>query len=188
MSDWWWRRRRRDFFDMLDDMFRDLEYEMFRIMREFEEGFREDRWREFEEKPRGERRIIGPYVYGFRITVGPDGKPVVEEFGNVKRRYGRPFISEEREPLVDVFESNDEITVVAELPGVEKDKINIEVSEDKRRLIIKASDTDRKYYKEVDLPSEVDPGSAKANYKNGVLEVKLKKTKSEKKGFGIKVE
>ncbi|MET1160816.1 MAG: archaeal heat shock protein Hsp20 [Thermoprotei archaeon] len=179
----WWRRRRRSFFDIFDELIRDLEDEMYRIMREFERAFEE---RPFEEK--GSRRIIGPYVYGFRITIGPDGKPVVEEFGNVRRTRGRPIISEEREPLVDVFESDDEITVVAEIPGVEKDKINLEVTEDRRKLIIRASNSNRKYYKEVELPAEVDPGSAKASYKNGVLEVKLKKTGKKEAGFKIKVE
>ncbi|RLG79347.1 MAG: Hsp20/alpha crystallin family protein [Thermoprotei archaeon] len=185
MSDWW--RKRRRWFDLFDEFLRDIEEEMYRIMREFERSFEE-----YEKKPpselRGERRVIGPYVYGFRITIGPDGKPVVEEFGNVRRFRGRPIISEEREPLVDVFENNDEVTVIAEIPGVEKDKISLQVSEDRRKLIIRASDTNRKYYKEVDLPAEVDPGSARANYKNGVLEVKLKKEKKEKKGFRIKVE
>ena len=29
-------------------------------------------------------REIGPIVYGYSMSVGPDGKPVVREFGNVK--------------------------------------------------------------------------------------------------------
>lgn len=187
MSEWdrWFRRRRRSVFDIFDEMIREIEDEIFRFMREFERY--EIRPEMFEEK--GEkRRVFGPYVYGFRITVGPDGKPVIEEFGNVKRFRGRPIISEEREPLVDVFESGDEITVVAELPGVEKNKIDLKVTDDRRKLIIRASNGGRKYYKEVELPSEVEPESAKANYKNGVLEVKLKKSKVEKKGYSIKVE
>ena len=55
-------------------------------------------------------------------------------------------------------------------------------------MIIRASNSKHKYYKEVELPSEVDPKSAKANYKNGVLEIRLKKIKKEKKGYEIKVE
>ncbi|MEM2645721.1 MAG: Hsp20 family protein, partial [Desulfurococcaceae archaeon] len=44
-------------------------------------------------------------------------------------------------------------------------------------------------YKEVELPSKVEPSSAKATYKNGVLEVRLKKLcKEESKGTKIKVE
>ncbi len=184
MSRWdEWRRRRRSIFDVFDEIFREMEEEMFRLMREFE--YMTPRISEEELR---EGKILGPYVYGFRITIGPDGKPIIEEFGNVKRVRGKPMISEEREPLVDVFEKDDEITVIAEIPGVEKDKIKIQISDDKRKLIIRASDTNRKYYKEVELPAEVDPKSAKASYKNGVLEVKLKKIKKETKGFEIKVE
>ncbi|MGC9186503.1 MAG: archaeal heat shock protein Hsp20, partial [Fervidicoccaceae archaeon] len=125
---------------------------------------------------RGERK--SPLVYGFRLTIGPDGIPHFEEFGNVKRAGIRPKISEEREPLVDIFESGNMLTVVAELPGVEKDKIDVKVQNNK--LIIKASNGERKYYKEIELPKPVKKDTAKAQYKNGVLEVKFEL--EEKKG------
>jgi HSP20 family protein len=188
--DWdeYWRRRRRfwseDFFD-IDRIFEDL----MRFMREFERRFYEE-MREFKpEKPGRFERIEGPYVYGFSITIGPDGKPIIQEFGNVRKIRGKPSIVEEREPLVDVFESENEVSVVAELPGVEKDKIDVKVTEDGKTLIISASNEKRKYYKEIELPARVDPSSAKASYKNGVLEVKLKKIgKGEGKGVKIQVE
>ncbi|MCC6054943.1 MAG: Hsp20/alpha crystallin family protein [Thermosphaera sp.] len=188
--DWdeYWRRRRRwwseDFFD-IDRIFEDL----MRLMREFERRFYEE-MREFKpEKPGRFERIEGPYIYGFSITIGPDGKPIIQEFGNVRKIRGKPSIVEEREPLVDVFESENEVSVVAELPGVEKDKIDVKVTEDGKTLIISASNEKRKYYKEIELPARVDPSSAKASYKNGVLEVKLKKIgKGEGKGVKIQVE
>ena len=188
--DWdeYWRRRRRwwseDFFD-IDRIFEDL----MRLMREFERRFYEE-MREFKpEKPGRFERIEGPFVYGFSITIGPDGKPIIQEFGNVRKIRGKPSIVEEREPLVDVFESENEVSVVAELPGVEKDKIDVKVTEDGKTLIISASNEKRKYYKEIELPARVDPSSAKASYKNGVLEVKLKKIgKGEGKGVKIQVE
>jgi HSP20 family molecular chaperone IbpA len=77
-------------------------------------------------------RQYGPYIYGYSMTMGPDGKPVVREFGNVKpsrRRgmFGLPEAklepSETREPLVDVVEDGESARVVAELPGVEKKDI-----------------------------------------------------------------
>jgi HSP20 family protein len=188
--DWdeYWRRRRRfwseDFFD-IDRIFEDL----MRFMREFERRFYEE-MREFKpEKPDRFERIEGPFVYGFSITIGPDGKPIIQEFGNVRKIRGKPSIVEEREPLVDVFESENEVSVVAELPGVEKDKVDVKVTEDGKTLIISASNEKRKYYKEIELPARVDPSSAKASYKNGVLEVKLKKIgKGEGKGVKIQVE
>ncbi|MEM1618015.1 MAG: archaeal heat shock protein Hsp20 [Desulfurococcaceae archaeon] len=195
MGEEWWRRRRRfwerdfeDIFDELDRFFEDILRDMRHLMRRFYYGFPPPE--EFEKEMRElEKRGIKPYVYGFSITIGPDGKPVIREFGNVKRVRGRPEIIEEREPLVDVFEKDDEVIVVAEIPGVDKDKIDLKITEDGKTLIIRASNEERKYYKEVELPAKVDPDTSRATYKNGVLEVKLKKIgKEEGKGFKIKVE
>lgn len=191
--DWdeYWRRRRR-FWD-IDDFFFDIERFIEDVMRHFREmerrfleEFKEDE-RRFE-RPREYMRLEGPFIYGFSITIGPDGRPEIREFGNVKRYRGRPRIVEEREPLIDVFESDDEVTVVAEIPGVDKDKIDVKVSEDGRSLYINASNEKRKYHKEIELPAKVDPSSAKATYKNGVLEVRLKKKKEEDRGLKINVE
>ncbi|MEM0173640.1 MAG: archaeal heat shock protein Hsp20 [Sulfolobaceae archaeon] len=167
-------RRFRDIFDFMEDMMRQFEEEFREMEKEFEKMFKEG-------------KQFGPYVYGFRITVGPDGKPVVEEFGNVKRSRGRPIISEEREPLVDVIEREDEIRVVAELPGVDKNNIKLRVVNG-NKLIIQAQSEERKYYKEIELPAEVDEKLAKATYKNGVLDVVLKKKSVSEKGTEIKIE
>ena len=174
------RRRRKSIFDIINDLFREIEDEFQDFIREFERF-----------SPREEiKEIKGPFVYGFRITIGPDGVPKIEEFGNVRRRReGKPMIteiSEEREPLVDVLDEEDKVRIIAEMPGVEKDKIKLKVQNGK--LIIKASNEHRKYYKEVDLPAEVDIKKAKASYRNGVLEVEIPKTKSKGGEFEIKIE
>lgn len=180
---WFSRRRRRSFFDIFDELIREIEEDFARFMEEdIEELIRRAR--------EGGAKVKGPYFYGVRITIGPDGVPRVEEFGNIKvSRSGRPIIREEIEPMVDVIEHEDEIWVVADMPGVEKDKIKIKVSPDGKKLVIRA-ENGKKYYKEVELPSEVDPKSAKATYKNGVLEVKLKKKSpgKEEEGYEVKVE
>ncbi len=173
-------RRRRSIFDIFDEMFQEFEELMKSIEEEFEELVRS-----------GRAEIRGPYVYGFSITIGPDGKPIIQEFGNVRRLAGKPKISEEREPLVDVLEDDDYVTIVAELPGVDKEKIKIRATEDK--VIIRASNAERKYYKEVELPVKVKPETAKATYRNGVLEIKLEKKekkpkKEEEEGVEVKVE
>jgi len=169
-------RRRRSIFDIFDD-----------IMREFEEEI-ESLEKEFEELARtSQGRVIGPYYYGVRITIGPDGVPKIEEFGNIRRtRTGRPRISETIEPLIDVIEEENEVLVVAELPGVDKDKIKVRATENK--VIIRAENS-KKYYKEIELPAKVDPASAKASYRNGVLEIKLRKEKgAQEEGTEVKVE
>ncbi len=175
------RRRRRSIFDILDELFRDLEKRL--------ESMDEDVEREFKRlREEGWGEIKGPYFYGIRITIGPDGVPRVEEFGNIGRgRRGRPLIKEEIEPLVDVIERDDEIWIIADIPGVSRENIDVKVTE--RAVTIKAHSEERKYHKIVDLPTEVDPETAKANYRNGVLEVKIKKKKEPgDKGFKVKIE
>ncbi|MBO3804260.1 MAG: Hsp20/alpha crystallin family protein [Candidatus Brockarchaeota archaeon] len=139
-------------------------------------------------------REMGPFVYGYSVTVGPDGKPVVREFGNLKpgkpSAFGPPRpmmeVKGKREPLTDVVEEEEVIRVIAEVPGVEKSDIKLSCSED--LLTISVDTEKRKYYKEVKLPSPVDPKSAKASHKNGILEVVLNKTKKKPEGHRISIE
>ena len=87
-----------------------------------------------------------------------------------------------------MIDADDEIWVVAELPGVSKDKIKVKVTENK--VVIRASNG-KKYYKEIELPAEVDPKTAKAKYNNGVLDIRIKKKgakKEEEGGVEVKVE
>jgi len=157
---WWRRRKKRPWFDVFDEFDR-LEEMMDEMMR-----------RAFKTPSRG-AKFHQPYVYGFSMSVGPDGKPVIREFGNVQPSHRGPKIREEREPLVDIIEEDKDVVVVAELPGVERDDINIHATKD--HLTISVDTPERKYHKELILPATVDPKSARASYKNGVLEVRLKK-------------
>jgi len=121
-------------------------------------------------------------IYGFSIKMGLGGQPTVEHFGNIKKTTrGSVEVAEVREPIVDVFDERDYLLIIAELPGVEEENIDLEVKGD--ILSLKAEGKDRKYSKEVLLPSEVEPKSMKTQYKSGVLEIKLvKKTKKSGKG------
>ncbi|MEM3605314.1 MAG: archaeal heat shock protein Hsp20 [Candidatus Bathyarchaeia archaeon] len=202
MSEFWdefwdrWFRRRMwpfsSFFREMDEMLREMERAFEREFEELSKSIPKDLTRE-RVLPDGTRvREWGPFVYGYSITIGPDNKPRIREFGNIKpsvRGFGRPSISvsEEREPLVEVISTDGEINVIAELPGVEKEDIKLQATE--TTLVISAESKQRKYYKEVELPEKVDPKEAKSTYKNGVLEVRLPKKKGrEFKGEPIKVE
>lgn len=118
-------------------------------------------------------------VYGFTIRTGIAGEPKVSSFGNIKRTPKGPVVEEEREPIVDVFDEEKELLVIAELPGVAEEKIGTKIKGD--ILVIEAEDTDRKYYKEVVLPKEIDPGTLKTKYKNGVLEVRVTRKRERSK-------
>jgi len=190
----WFRRRRpfSSFFEDIDEMFREMERMFEREFEELSKRVPKDLVRE-RVLPDGTRvHEWGPFVYGYSITIGPDGKPEIREFGNIKPGVGRPgrpsiSIREEREPLVDVINTNNEIKVIAEMPGVEKEDIKLHGTE--TTLTISVDTPQRKYYKEVELPEKVDPKQAKSTYKNGVLEVTLPKKKVETpKGEPIKID
>ncbi|MFB6471219.1 MAG: archaeal heat shock protein Hsp20 [Vulcanisaeta sp. AZ3] len=169
----WFKRIQRYFEELEREMEREMESTMRNIVPE-EGGANKG-------KPRY-------YYYGFEISIGPDGKPRIKEFGNVRPKGEKPIVEEDIEPLTDVIEEEDSIKVVMDMPGVDKDKISIKISEDGKKLIISARNGDRRYYKEIELPTEVDSTQSKAAYRNGVLTVELKKKSTGKKGFEIKVE
>ena len=164
-----------DIFGDLQEQFRRDWEQMNRLLREATRG----------DLPDPEKG--GPYVYGWSLRVGPDGKPRFQEFGNVPEgRYVSGETTEairQREPLVDVVEEDELITITAEVPGVDKGDIDLEITEG--TLIIKVDQEERKYYKEVQLPAEVDQESATASYRNGILDIELKKIKKTKKGKKI---
>lgn len=116
-----------------------------------------------------------PYYYGYQITVGPDGKPRVREFGNV-RPTARGLVEQSgvREPLVDtkLDEKDNTLTITAEMPGVTKQDIKVKVSED--YVSIHAEKGEKKYHADVPIGEELDDKSAKATYSNGILELKIK--------------
>ena len=112
-------------------------------------------------------------VYGFSVKTSVGGKPVVEPFGNVRKTPKGPVVEEERQPLVDVFDEKDHVLVIIELPGVEEKQISTQIKGD--ILTLSAVSSDRKYYKEVILPKDVDHGTLKNKYKNGVLEIRINK-------------
>ena len=112
-------------------------------------------------------------VYGFTIKSAVGGKPVVEPFGNVKQTPKGPTVDEEREPMTDVFDEKEEVKIYAEMPGVSEADIKVEVKGD--ILDIAARAVDRKYHKEVLLPVPVKAGTLTSSYKNGILEIRIKK-------------
>ncbi len=197
-EDWWskWFRSRRwpffrSGFEDMDEVFRVMEEMMEREFGELSKRVPRDLVRERELSDGRRVKEWGPFVYGYSVTVGPDGKPQIREFGNLKpgARLGRPRIDikDKREPLVDVMSTDGEVKVVVELPGVEKKDIKLHGTE--KSLTISVDTPQRKYFKEVELPTNVDPKGAKSTYKNGVLDVTLRKRKEDKpRGEPLEIE
>jgi len=105
------------------------------------------------------RRRTYPYKYGLPRTYR-----------------GRTW--KELEPLVDVLEEKDEIIVAAGFAGFRRENLKIHVKD--QRLTLSAEALDRKYHKSLNLPKRVIPDAIRTTYKNGVLEIRLKKALEEK--------
>ena len=147
------------------------------------------------ETPKGDMvREIGPIVYGYSVNIGPDGKPKIREFGNIRpsgrnKMFGgtsnridaaaddeEPQITAEREPIVDVLTTDKEVKVIVEVPGINKENIKVNAYDTSVEISAINAAESKRYHRLVDLPSETDTSStAKATYKNGILEITFNK-------------
>jgi len=164
----------------LNDEFDNLFKRMSRPFMEIDDMFEEF-------KDSSNLQTYGPYYYGYTMTSGPDGKPIVKEYGNVK-----PALlptSCIREPFVDILVDDKEkvLKLVAEMPGVEKRDIKIVV--EGRTVNLDAEHGEKKYHVKVPVRQKVEEDSVKATYANGILEVRFNLKEEEKpKGRTVEVE
>ncbi|MFH1859815.1 MAG: Hsp20/alpha crystallin family protein [bacterium] len=112
-------------------------------------------------------------IFGFSVKTAVGGEPIIEPFGNIKKTPKGPIIEEERDPIIDIFDEKEEIRLYAEMPGVGEEDIIIDLKGD--ILDISAQSKDRKYHKEILLPTKVKVETLQSSYKNGILEIKISK-------------
>jgi HSP20 family protein len=114
-----------------------------------------------------------------------------EEEGPEGWSLARPVFSG---PALDVEETDDEVIVRAELPGLRPDDFTVEATAD--RLVLRGEKSEERaehgwgfhrmerrygsFVRTIALPCEVDPDKAKARYRDGVLRVTLPKTEASK--------
>src|SRR6185437_1928785 len=201
---------RRGFFDTRDIFreFEDMQEEMsrmFNVFNDISSNAPKELVREYQTSKGDKVREVGPIVYGYSMTVGPDGKPHVREFGNVKSPRGgggggrsirgssmdidasKPQITAEREPLADVNSTDNEVKVVLEMTGIKKEDIKINAFDGEVEVI--ADNPQRRYHKNIEIPQEADIETARSTYNNGILEVTFDIKKNIKpKGKEIKIE
>jgi HSP20 family protein len=111
-------------------------------------------------------------VYGVRVKMGVGGKPSFESFGNIRPTAKGPEVSDVREPMVDVFDEEGMVLVVAEMPGASETEIAIEVKGDVLKL---RSNGEPRYARELVLPARVEPEPARKVYRNGLIELRFNK-------------
>ena len=110
-------------------------------------------------------------------------------------------IQRRRQPFIDIVETDKEVIATAEMPGLNKEDIDINLTDDSLEISTNTKYEEEKkekdyiyrerrsgsYYRSISLPSAIDVDSAKASYNNGVLEIKMSKTEIKKK-TSLKVE
>ena len=108
--------------------------------------------------------------------------------------YAPAYLRAATMPAVDLAETDDEVLVHAELPGLDKKDFNVELDgqrivlrgekkasrEEKKRNYYYAESSYGSFFRAIPLPCEVDGDRAKATYKGGVLDLRLPKTEKAK--------
>lgn len=88
------------------------------------------------------------------------------EAGRSLRRRGFP---------VDVYESRDELHMMADMPGVSPDALDIRVERHELTIEGRRQDMDVHYHRVFSLPDRVDPDRVRAEYRHGVLDLVIPK-------------
>lgn len=136
-----------------------------------------------------------PFTLMRRLTEDMD-----RMFSNVTARGGREEYGVWMPPI-EVFQLDDKIKVCAELPGINKDDVKVEVTEDslvihgerkqeheeKREGYYHSERSYGSFYRSVPLPHDAKIEEAKAEFKNGVLEVTIPAPESARKSRQIPI-
>lgn len=125
------------------------------------------------------KKIEGPGIRGyiFRKSLRypaksnqRNGVPVLPKPTRPTPRKPFPLKPERRDPFVELIEEGSDLIVIAEVPGVEKDDVKIDLVNGVLEI-----DAGNRFYKEIQLPGNVDFDKAKANCSNGILEIRIPK-------------
>ncbi len=136
-----------------------------------EEGGEFRKERAFTAKGPGGKDLNG--IFGVSIRTLDGGKSVFETFGNIKKTPKGPVVEEVREPIVDVFDEEGYVRLIAEVPGVSEEGLTIELKGDV--LSLNGASKERQYAREILLPCPVKKETLERSFHNGILEIKIKK-------------
>ncbi|MEM5783022.1 MAG: Hsp20/alpha crystallin family protein [Candidatus Aenigmatarchaeota archaeon] len=119
-----------------------------------------------------------------------------KEFDTLSKQFENIKFDKEnfRQPLIDLKETDSELIASVEIPGVNKEDIQLKVTEDSLEIKVerkqevkiqkenyfKAERAYRGFYRKVILPVKIIPEKTKANYKDGILEIIMQKAEEKK--------
>lgn len=126
--------------------------------------------------PSKEGGLKGVYGFSVKTGLGTKGDQIkVEPFGNIRKdeKTGEAVVQEINEPLIDIFEDEGATTLIAEMPGVGQDDVQIDVRDDV--LTISAKRGEKKYLKEVLLSHSPARDKIKVTCNNGIVTITCEK-------------
>ena len=155
------------------DFIEDLFEKIFESMRKM---YRNDNFEDFMQDTNDDRfGLNGNFVQSFGANISPHEEINVPGFENdrsmtLEEKHEK---SEKSEFSTDIIETDEEIFVTVNIPGAEKEDINLNVTEGSLEIIINTPKVI--YHKIHKLPCNVKPKVTIASYKNGVLDIVMKR-------------
>lgn len=124
--------------------------------------------------------VKSPFSFGINMTMGKDGKMRFNPINNMNpsendSTTGMRPNDRRTNPIIDVIDEKDQITIIAEMPGVTREEIRFEFEDNTLILYAKNDETEKNYYGRTEMPTNVKTNEIKARFTNGILELKIKK-------------
>jgi HSP20 family protein len=121
-----------------------------------------------------DKGLRGVYGFSVKTDLGDQGVKV-EPFGNIRKdgRSGLVEVLEIREPMIDLFDESTHILIVAEVPGITQEDVQLEVQDD--ILTLAAERAEKKYRKEMLLPASFSAEQMSFTCHGGIVEIRLNK-------------
>jgi HSP20 family protein len=119
-----------------------------------------------------EGRADNAQVFGVSIKISKDGKPVMQKIGESQKEFSQAIAQvKPKEPLVDVRQDSKNFFLVAEMPGILKEDIDVRLN----GLELSISSASGEFFKKISLPFAVEEMPEKSAFNNGILELAFKR-------------
>lgn len=112
-----------------------------------------------------------------------------EDFNNFFQKSTNSMLTSKRQPVTNMYETETKIVITAELPGIQKNNINIKTQKDSIEINVEdQTNTETKdentyyiersnksFYRKYQLPNYANTDNADATFKNGLLKIEIEK-------------
>jgi len=150
-----------------------------------------------------------PISYGYSVRIGPDTnyQPELRQWGNLndyRQKKGLPEInfpfkgfSEHYLPTKTTSSSNryiefihedDYLNVIVEVPGFTKENLTIDINENGTEITLSGNSQLKELNETINLPSKIEAKTTKSSIKNGVLEIRGKKSSGSSTKYNVKID